>query len=1304
MDTCRQQRGFTLTEILVAITIFTVIILASLAVYNQQNKVFKSGVESSEMQQNTRVGFDKLVNDLRMEGFDYDRDGIPAGAAADGTSYQEQPDEQIEYMGSTAITFRGNLNYATGTDSGRETAYESNGFPVVTTNNSEIVTYALRSADASKNTGSIVFFADVAKPRDAYQHSNGSTPKERQVTITNVDLTNANPPYTLFRFSLPDVNIPDNTTFGPATALKVVETPIATNIRSLNFTYYKDTNADPANIVAPVNGAGTYDSSNPTLAISERDTRASVQAVMVRLVGMNEAPDLTYTNPTDTVAPAFRQYTLQSLVIPRNVGSKGIKEESLNGPDKPTLVSGCYGACSVPYFTWTAPVKGNVDFYTIVYDTVANGAYSDGYVVGDPKTSPKSAFFPRAMLPGTTYFFKLLATNGYGSSISDDYIQLTPLAGTTPATPGNFIATPNAANTQATLSWDKPATFAGASPTLTCYAPPQNISGTVPANSIPAAENLLYRVYRFQSVSGGANANFQPPTQGQAVLSETNGTQPIAVSGKASIVELLPQCQDFYYRVQAIASACAFNNTYNSSGNKSQSESAWNPPLTSPALKVTLPDQGTSPSAPVNAVVTQASGCPAPGTLGPSQTCTLSVTFDKVTTDASGNPMPVDTYLVQRTTVKPTAGTTSTVQIVTGALASAGSTVTVNDANAPMTDALGQTLQYRYDTYAQNCGHSSAVKSVTYPAGCYLSAPSSITSTSTSGGTGDTSADPYGLQQFDTVTISQTGITGGTARIMAGGTSNTVALSGTNPATLSWPGASAGTIYQVDFQTQDSSGCKYTRTKYIQDVAGICAVPGVTVTSSVTQTSGSGTTSINPWLLQPGNTITVAGTNMKRLDVTITNLSTSPASVVATKNVSSSPFTYTWPTLSNATTYQVDLLATDANGCQTTVTRFVKQYCPTYGGGTPVITSSDATPGNTGLTTSTAWRLTSGSTITVTEAVALKKITYVITDLSSNPNPMQSGTITGTSGAATLTWPGNLTTSHIYQVDLAALDVNNCTSVTQTRYVSQFCPYKGGATVTPTIKAGVATSTLDGSTNTKAVPMVPNIDTITVTESTSLTKVYVDYINTGSGTVVSKNYTGVSGATTITFSNPVLVTNDTYKLQITLEDASGCRSVTPYIYYVKQKGCLLTGSESYQTSGSVSASLITISNPSSQAVKLNSFTIYSSQLTGTDKITSITLPSPTTSMTLNPTGGQPASGSTLVTGTVASGATNNTIPAGGTLVVTINYNFKNTGAHALSPLSDFCATYTTTASPVVTQSCNITAALGPETNNPNSCQ
>src|SRR6059058_2345335 len=141
----RRQRGFTLAEILVTTAIFAIIMIAALTVYDRSNRVFKSSTEAADLQQSTRIAFDKLVSDLRMAGFDYSRGGIPTGP-----SEYQQPDEQIEYAGPTAVVFRANFDYTTNAANNNGLAADSYAplsvsgrkiFPFITTDNNEIVAY-----------------------------------------------------------------------------------------------------------------------------------------------------------------------------------------------------------------------------------------------------------------------------------------------------------------------------------------------------------------------------------------------------------------------------------------------------------------------------------------------------------------------------------------------------------------------------------------------------------------------------------------------------------------------------------------------------------------------------------------------------------------------------------------------------------------------------------------------------------------------------------------------------------------------------------------------------------------------------------------------------------------------------------------------------------------------------------------------------------------------------------------------------------------------------------------------------------
>src|SRR5215210_518770 len=71
-----RQRGFSLAEVMVATAILVVILVGILMLYDRANKVFKTGNEAAEMQQNVRIAYDRMLGDIRMAGFDYKRGGI----------------------------------------------------------------------------------------------------------------------------------------------------------------------------------------------------------------------------------------------------------------------------------------------------------------------------------------------------------------------------------------------------------------------------------------------------------------------------------------------------------------------------------------------------------------------------------------------------------------------------------------------------------------------------------------------------------------------------------------------------------------------------------------------------------------------------------------------------------------------------------------------------------------------------------------------------------------------------------------------------------------------------------------------------------------------------------------------------------------------------------------------------------------------------------------------------------------------------------------------------------------------------
>ncbi len=68
-QTERQEAGFTLVEMLIAMAIFVIAATVAFLLYDNAQRSFKRGTELTEQQQVTRVAFDQLLADLRMAGF-----------------------------------------------------------------------------------------------------------------------------------------------------------------------------------------------------------------------------------------------------------------------------------------------------------------------------------------------------------------------------------------------------------------------------------------------------------------------------------------------------------------------------------------------------------------------------------------------------------------------------------------------------------------------------------------------------------------------------------------------------------------------------------------------------------------------------------------------------------------------------------------------------------------------------------------------------------------------------------------------------------------------------------------------------------------------------------------------------------------------------------------------------------------------------------------------------------------------------------------------------------------------------------
>jgi type II secretory pathway pseudopilin PulG len=933
-STCRQrsQRGFTLAEALVAMLIFTTLVVAGLMVYDRSNKVFKQSVEASDMQQSTRVAFDKLVSDLRLTGFDFDRDGIPFGSVAvawiantdyvsgnlvqpttpnghtyvciaggtsggaeptwpTGTSttvaegggstvrWQEagllqyqQPDEQIEYAGEHAITIRANFDYetetgnctaannTTGCENGREQNLQSSPFPVVTTGNDEIVTYALvsTSGNASANRDTLEFYADIDIPRDVNPQARG---KEKKVTITGVDLTNNYPPYTLYRYTLDDNGRPQGVA-------------IADNIRSLTFDYYTDTAASAALATPLPYGAGQYDGAAPDTVIAARDTRATIKSFRVNLIGMNPNQDAAYNDAADTAAPHFRKYALTSTIVPRNIGRRGMKEFNTGQPEAPDIKTVCAGACNAVYVTWVqSSSNGDIDSYSLLYDQGACAATNNTYSYSEDQGKNLTGYASK-VIPNGIWRFAVQAINKYGSAISG-CVQANVLNSTTPDAPVNLTATA-AGDNAITLAWSPVTTNTDATQNTTCTD-----GSSRSEKLIPYAEKVYYRLYR------STNPSFNiSDSDTVTVFNEFSNPQPQPnASGKMAYTDRTAgNCFGYYYRVQMV-NYCAQSNLYNASGNISQ------------AIGAPYPTGGNGTTGTTSANVTPSRVPAAPAKLSEACTganCDVTVSWPRVTTDTTGAALYVDQYRVNVYQYNPATGTypTTPTQTVDGAFGGALQAVVTN---LNKNQAYHITVQAMQGTGCINGAESDFLSyPCTWAGGSVNVAPASGTSW---GGTG-TQADPWIINNGGTFTVTTgSSVSSVTGYVYENNTlTQTVTATGSGTAwnlVLADTSDSVSALLQV--VVRDSSGCQLAVNDYVLDMPpGGCQLNDQQSSNNtiVTWTKGSST----------GDTV-----NVSLQDLSTTETLT-PLSVLVNWNnalVNNSSFqSVTFPTASSTVTVQ----------------------------------------------------------------------------------------------------------------------------------------------------------------------------------------------------------------------------------------------------------------------------------------------------------------------------------------------------------------------------------------------------------------
>ena len=849
------QRGYTLMEILVAVAIFATVMIVALLLYDQSNRVFKQSNESAEMQQNTRVAFEKVAADLRMAGFDYKRGGsgsanapsawapnrdyaqgtliipkvpnghiyratktgksgadpgptFPTGSGAkvsDGTTEweeygigsSEQPDEQIEFAHDRAITIRANFDYEDPNtpDNGREDVLEGKSkghFPVITTGNDEIVTYALvsRSGDPNANKDTITFYADVTDGSAALRDSYPGGSVEDKIEITGVDLTNKYPPYTLMRYTLDDKGKP-------------IATALADNIRSMTFSYWEDATAriplrdfvgTKITDFATLGGIGQYDPSKPTLLVKERLIRGKVRAVTATIVGMSPQPDRNYTHPseTNTLATNYRQYSLQTTIVGRNLGLKGMPQSETNPPPAPIMGTACTGWCGVVNLNWSpGPGTGEVT-YTVLYDTSLSGSFS-GVLPAGTQTSYAVDLTQFDM--SKTYYFRVAATNAAGTTVSAG----SPLAidvknATKPKPPAVDSVTTDQPN-QITLTFTPLKEFA--SGTLTGSCPPGS----------PAfpAEAKGYRILR--SLTSGFDVN--DPSKYVEVANESSTDITNVGTGALQFVDTdIANCETYYYRI-ATVEWCSAKAEYNAAGDVAGAISNYSAEVPGKSVATAPPKAPTNFKQSVDSVCDDAMNSCSPVTL----------LWDKVVKDTAGKDIIVNQYTVRRQRKK--AGANDSTNDLVGTVTSGATTITDATPLQAFDSSTGARYTYEYTVVAEQpkCDSAyttSAAATLLYPGTCVTGATIAAEADGPGSGTLD---DP--MQNVTSLTL--------VPHASKPVKSVDVAIDGppfqtltTTPYSIDWD-IQDGEIHRVQFRVQ-TEDCTEMLSFYVEANTADCAV------------------------------------------------------------------------------------------------------------------------------------------------------------------------------------------------------------------------------------------------------------------------------------------------------------------------------------------------------------------------------------------------------------------------------------------------------------------------------------------------
>ena len=521
VDRRRRSRcaGFSLVEMLLASAIFAIVAAVAFIFYTAAQESFKAGGNFADQQQATRVGFDRMISDIRLAGFNTNPDGDSS-----------RVDEQVEGAWDTAVTIRGDFDFEDPAASATpESALPGSVYNLVSTGNDEIVTYVL-AKPGPFGPASLTILVDPDKPRSKTL---------KPIIIPNVALVQNDPPYTLYRVTLKD--IAGAYPSAPQAASDFIYEPVAENIRTMALRYFPDSGVQlgpdtPAN---PADDIGGLEAASVT--------RSKIRRISVSLVGMTPDEDLDYVDAGDASATThYRKFDLQSDVNAENLGKSAVKDIDVTPPPAPTAVAVVPGHCKGMLVTWDTPsASSGVTAYGIKYwPNGSPSSFSTATV-----TYPHNEYgvidydghgFVAGLTLGSSYCFQVQARdlmgNQSGWSPSGSPPCGTVAEASTPGQPQNFAATGNGSlspqDSQITLTWDE------------VKANSDSVSGdpdTALGRTI-LRDPTGYKLYR-DTTSGFApndatNLIAAPPALDNGVLTYTDTA--------------VANCQDYHYKLVAV--------------------------------------------------------------------------------------------------------------------------------------------------------------------------------------------------------------------------------------------------------------------------------------------------------------------------------------------------------------------------------------------------------------------------------------------------------------------------------------------------------------------------------------------------------------------------------------------------------------------------------------------------------------------------------------------------------------------------------------------------------------------------------